>query len=57
MHEVLFDGSFLDGSGIKTIDFAKAMIDSGFHPPTMYFPLVVEGALLFAKFSNSCKKF
>ena len=46
MHEVLFDGSFLNGTGVKTLDFAKAMIDLGFHPPTMYFPLIVDGALL-----------
>jgi glycine dehydrogenase subunit 2 len=46
MHEVLFDDSFLDGSGVTTLDFAKAMIDEGFHPMTMYFPLVVHGALL-----------
>ncbi len=46
MHEVLFDDSFLDGTGVTTLDFAKAMIDEGFHPMTMYFPLVVHGALL-----------
>ena len=46
MHEVLFDDSFLKGTGISTLDFAKAMIDEGFHPMTMYFPLVVHGAML-----------
>jgi glycine dehydrogenase subunit 2 len=46
MHEVLFDDSFLEGTGVSTLDFAKAMIDEGFHPMTMYFPLVVHGALL-----------
>jgi len=46
MHEVLFDDSFLDGTGVTTLDFAKAMIDEGFHPMTMYFPLVVHGAML-----------
>jgi glycine dehydrogenase subunit 2 len=46
MHEVLFDDSFLEGTGVTTLDFAKAMIDEGFHPMTMYFPLVVHGALL-----------
>ncbi|MBJ3778846.1 aminomethyl-transferring glycine dehydrogenase subunit GcvPB [Acuticoccus mangrovi] len=46
MHEVLFDESFLKGSGITTLDFAKAMIDEGYHPMTMYFPLVVHGAML-----------
>ena len=34
------------GPGVTTLDFAKAMIDEGFHPMTMYFPLVVHGALL-----------
>jgi glycine dehydrogenase subunit 2 len=46
MHEALFDDAFLEGTGISTLDFAKAMIDEGFHPMTMYFPLVVHGALL-----------
>ncbi len=46
MHECLFDDSFLEGTGISTLDFAKGMIDEGFHPPTIYFPLVVSGALL-----------
>ncbi len=46
MHEVLFDDRFLKGTGIDTLDFAKAMIDEGFHPMTMYFPLVVQGAML-----------
>jgi len=46
MHEVLFDDHFLEGTGVTTLDFAKAMIDEGYHPMTMYFPLVVHGALL-----------
>ena len=46
MHEVLFDDHFLKDTGVSTLDFAKAMIDEGFHPMTMYFPLVVHGALL-----------
>ncbi len=46
MHEVLFDDGFLHDTGIGTLDFAKAMIDEGYHPMTMYFPLVVHGALL-----------
>ena len=46
MHEALFDDRFLKDSGVTTLDFAKAMIDEGFHPMTMYFPLVVHGALL-----------
>lgn len=46
MHEALFDDRFLKDTGVSTLDFAKALIDEGFHPMTMYFPLVVHGALL-----------
>ena len=46
MHEALFDDRWLEGTGVTTLDFAKAMIDVGFHPMTMYFPLVVHGAML-----------
>jgi len=46
MHEALFDDAWLEGTGVTTLDFAKAMIDAGFHPMTMYFPLVVHGAML-----------
>ena len=47
MHEALFDDSWLEGTEVTTLDFAKAMIDEGFHPMTMYFfPLVVHGAML-----------
>ena len=46
MHEALFDDGFLKDTGVSTLDIAKAMIDEGFHPMTMYFPLVVHGALL-----------
>lgn len=46
MHEALFDDRFLEGTGVSTLDFAKAMIEEGYHPMTMYFPLVVHGAML-----------
>ncbi|MGO9771870.1 MAG: aminomethyl-transferring glycine dehydrogenase subunit GcvPB [Roseiarcus sp.] len=46
MHEVLFDDHWLKDSGLTTLDFAKAMIDEGYHPMTVYFPLVVHGAML-----------
>jgi glycine dehydrogenase subunit 2 len=46
MHEVLFDDGFLKNTQVTTLDFAKALIDEGYHPMTMYFPLVVHGALL-----------
>jgi glycine dehydrogenase subunit 2 len=45
MHEALFsDHGFADG--FSTIDLAKGLIDEGFHPMTVYFPLVVHGAML-----------
>jgi glycine dehydrogenase subunit 2 len=45
MHEAIFsDKGFADG--VSTLDLAKALIDEGYHPMTMYFPLVVHGAML-----------
>jgi glycine dehydrogenase subunit 2 len=46
MHEALFDDAFLKDTGITTLDVAKALIDEGYHPMTVYFPLVVHGAML-----------
>ncbi len=46
MHEALFDDAWLKDTGVTTLDYAKAMIDEGYHPMTMYFPLVVHGAML-----------
>jgi glycine dehydrogenase subunit 2 len=45
MHEALFSDKGFEG-GLTTLDLAKALIDEGFHPMTMYFPLVVHGAML-----------
>ncbi len=46
MHEALFSDDFLHGTGLTTLDIAKGLIDEGFHPMTVYFPLVVHGAML-----------
>ena len=46
MHEALFDDRWLKDTGLTTLDFAKAMIDEGFDPMTVYFPLIVHGAML-----------
>ena len=56
MHEALFDDSFLEGTGVTTLDFAKAMIDEGYHPMTMYFPLVVHGAMLIEPTESESKE-
>jgi glycine dehydrogenase subunit 2 len=46
MHEALFDDQAFKDTDVSTLDFAKALIDEGFHPMTIYFPLVVHGAML-----------
>jgi glycine dehydrogenase subunit 2 len=46
MHEVVFSGSRQRAKGVKTLDIAKRLIDYGFHPPTIYFPLIVDEALM-----------
>jgi glycine dehydrogenase subunit 2 len=47
MHEFVASAATLKAqTGIRTIDIAKRLIDYGFHPPTIYFPLTVEEALL-----------
>jgi glycine dehydrogenase subunit 2 len=47
LHESVFSDRALEATtGVKTLDLAKRLIDYGFHPPTVYFPLVVRGALM-----------
>lgn len=47
MHEAIFsDKDVKKATGVQTLDLAKRMIDYGFHPPTVYFPLVVSGSLM-----------
>ena len=46
MHEVVFDDSLQVERGVHNTDIAKRLLDYGFHPPTMSFPLVVHGALM-----------
>ncbi len=45
LHEVIFNDEGLPNN-ITTLDLAKRLIDYGFHPPTIYFPLVVKGAIM-----------
>ncbi len=56
MHECLIDDTFLADTGVTTLDFAKAMIDEGYHPMTMYFPLVVHGAMLIEPTESESKE-
>jgi glycine dehydrogenase subunit 2 len=47
MHEVVLSGKNIKSeAGVKTLDIAKRLIDKGYHPPTVYFPLIVEEALM-----------
>jgi glycine dehydrogenase subunit 2 len=46
MHEVIFNDHRQNAHGVTTLDIAKRLIDYGFHPPTIYFPLVVHGAIM-----------
>ena len=46
LHEVVYTDKNLKETGVTTMDVAKALIDHGYHPPTVYFPLIVAGALM-----------
>jgi glycine dehydrogenase subunit 2 len=46
MHECVLSDRALADTGVSTMDVAKRLIDYGYHPPTIYFPLVVQGALM-----------
>jgi glycine dehydrogenase subunit 2 len=46
MHECVFTDKLQNAHGVTTLDIAKRLIDYGFHPPTIYFPLIVQGALM-----------
>jgi glycine dehydrogenase subunit 2 len=56
MHEFVLSGKFLEKHGVHTLDLAKALIDEGYHPPTVYFPLIVEEALMIEPTETENKK-
>jgi glycine dehydrogenase subunit 2 len=45
-HEFVVSGDSLKPKGLRTLDIAKRLLDYGFHPPTVYFPLIVHEALM-----------
>jgi len=66
MHECVFSDKLQKNHGVTTLDIAKRLMDYGFHPPTIYFPLVVNGAIMIEpteteslenidEFINACK--
>src|SRR6185437_11917909 len=46
MHECIFTSARQKPYGVRTLDIAKRLLDYGFHPPTIYFPLIVEEAMM-----------
>ena len=46
MHECVLSDRGLADTGVTTMDVAKRLIDHGYHPPTIYFPLIVQGAMM-----------
>ncbi|MGA2082326.1 MAG: aminomethyl-transferring glycine dehydrogenase subunit GcvPB [Holophaga sp.] len=56
LHEVIFDDSCLAQYDVHTLDVAKGLIDRGFHPPTIYFPAIVHGALMIEPTENESKE-
>lgn len=46
MHECVFSGDWQKKNGISTLDVAKRLLDFGYHPPTIYFPLIVSEAMM-----------
>ncbi len=56
MHECVFSDKFQKADNITTLDIAKRLIDYGFHPPTIYFPLVVHGAIMIEPTESESKE-
>jgi glycine dehydrogenase subunit 2 len=56
LHEVVFDDAFQITKDIHTLDIAKRLLDYGFHPPTIYFPLIVHGALMIEPTESESKE-
>jgi glycine dehydrogenase subunit 2 len=56
MHECVFTDKYQRKYGINTLNIAKRLIDYGFHPPTIYFPLVVHGAIMIEPTETEAKE-
>ncbi len=55
-HECVFDDAIQVQDNVKTLDIAKRLMDYGFHPPTIYFPLIVHGALMIEPTETESKR-
>ncbi|RUM33484.1 MAG: aminomethyl-transferring glycine dehydrogenase subunit GcvPB [Desulfobulbus sp.] len=56
MHECVFSDKSLHKYKVSTLDLAKRLIDHGYHPPTIYFPLVVPGAIMIEPTETECRE-
>jgi glycine dehydrogenase subunit 2 len=56
MHECVFSDKIQRANKITTMDMAKRLMDCGFHPPTVYFPLVVDGAIMIEPTETECRE-
>ncbi len=56
LHEVVFNDREQLKNNVKTTDIAKTLIDFGYHPPTIYFPLIVKGALMIEPTESESKE-
>ena len=56
LHECVLSDKNQVPFGVSTLDIAKALIDYGFHPPTIYFPLIVKGALMIEPTETETRK-
>ncbi len=56
MHECVFSDQLQKDYKVTTLDMAKRLIDYGFHPPTIYFPLIVHGAIMIEPTETECKE-
>ena len=56
MHECVFSDKAQEAYKVATLDMAKRLMDYGFHPPTIYFPLVVHGAIMIEPTETECKE-
>jgi glycine dehydrogenase subunit 2 len=55
MHECVFSDKIQNEYKVTTLDIAKRLMEYGFHPPTIYFPLVVSGAIMIEPTETECK--
>ena len=56
MHECVFNDKIQHANKVSTLDIAKRLMEYGYHPPTVYFPLVVQGAIMIEPTETECKE-